>query len=115
MNKSRFSYQRPLNSVLERRLAEPRRFIQVVWGPRQVGKTTSVTQVLETLGMKCVYASADAPTIQTSAWLESQWNIARTQAAGGQPVVLALDEVQKVPEWSSWVKQLWDADTLSGV
>lgn len=108
-------YERAINRELKRRLTEPRRFIQIVWGPRQVGKTTSVTQVLNGLDMKCTYASADAPTMQTAAWLESQWNAARAQhAASGQPVVLALDEVQKVPAWSSWVKLLWDEDMRSG-
>lgn len=108
-------FERAINLELARRLGEPRRFVQIVWGPRQVGKTTSVNQVLERLGMKCVYASADAPTMQTSAWIEAQWNAARAlRETSGKPVVLALDEVQKVPDWSSWVKSLWDEDSRTG-
>ena len=41
------AYTRPQAATLARRLAEPRRFIQVVAGPRQVGKTTLVQQVLD--------------------------------------------------------------------
>ena len=43
-------YQRPQFQTLFSRLAEPRRFIQVVAGPRQVGKTTLVQQVCEAIG-----------------------------------------------------------------
>lgn len=90
-------YQRELNTVLDRRLREPRRFMQVVWGPRQVGKTTSVRQVLETLPTPHHYASADAPTLATSAWLASQWEQARAIATlESGTAILALDEIQKI-------------------
>jgi hypothetical protein len=42
-------YQRPQAAELARRLAEPRRHLQVVTGARQVGKTTLVQQVTEKL------------------------------------------------------------------
>jgi predicted AAA+ superfamily ATPase len=105
-------YERNVNDILRQRLAEPRRFIQVLLGPRQTGKTTSVHQVLSTLPTPSHYANADAPTVRSSAWLSDQWAEARRlslEAAG--PAVLAIDEVQKVPQWSSWVKQFWDEDT----
>jgi hypothetical protein len=108
-------YQRELNAVLDRRLREPRRFIQVVWGPRQVGKTTSVRQVLETLSTPHHYASADAPTLASSVWLASQWEQTRTIAARESgTAILALDEIQKIPDWSEQVKREWDRDTVSG-
>lgn len=108
-------YERPLNATLRQRLLEPRRFIEVVWGPRQVGKTTSVRQVLDSIGIPCHYASADSPIIQPPVWIEQQWEIARALAAArGGPVVLALDELQKIPHWSDWVKLFWDADTMAG-
>ncbi|RJQ53241.1 MAG: ATP-binding protein [Actinobacteria bacterium] len=108
-------YERALNTTLKNRLNEPRRFIQVLAGPRQVGKTTSINQVLPALELPYHYASADAPALQTASWLESQWNIARARhKSAGTPVVLALDEIQKIPRWSEWVKLYWDGDTRAG-
>lgn len=106
-------YWRALDSRLLSRLRERRRFIQVVWGPRQVGKTTSVMHILESLDMPHRYASADSPATQAPAWIQQQWELARLDAATG-PAVLVLDEVQKVPRWSDVVKALWDADTAAG-
>ncbi len=93
------------------RLAETRRFIQVVTGPRQVGKTTAVHQVLEEWRGPSHYSTADLPAPPQPAWIEQQWETARLRAKGRQPVVLVLDEVQKVSRWSEIVKRLWDEDT----
>lgn len=102
--------------MLAGRLGEPRRFLQVVAGPRQVGKTTLVQQVLAASGSPSVYASADEPTLRDAAWLAAQWDRARLAAekAGGPGAVLALDEIQKIPGWSETVKRLWDEDTRAG-
>jgi hypothetical protein len=97
--------------VLAGRLAEPRRFVQVVAGPRQVGKTTLVDQVLSTLEIPSVYASADEPALRDAAWLAAQWERGRLALAQSSRAVLALDEVQKVHGWSETVKRLWDEDT----
>ncbi|HUF37484.1 MAG TPA: AAA family ATPase, partial [Anaerolineales bacterium] len=56
--------------VLRKRLTEPRRFIQIVAGPRQVGKTTLVRQVLETIALPHHYASADQPALRGATWIE---------------------------------------------
>ena len=99
--------------MLKRRLEEPRRFLQVVAGPRQAGKTTLVQQTLAAWGDRARYASADEPTLRDRAWLAAQWEAARAVAReSGRPgAVLALDEVQKIPHWSETVKRLWDEDT----
>ena len=103
-------YQRPQFQVLINRLAEPRRFIQVVAGPRQVGKTTLVQQVCEAMGMPVQFSSADEPTLRGPEWIAQQWEVARLrQTSAG--ALLVLDEVQKVPAWSEAVKRLWDEDT----
>ena len=99
--------------MLATRLAEPRRFLHVVAGPRQVGKTTLVQQVLAESDRPSVFVSADEPALRDTAWLAAQWERARLAAkAGGKGgAVLALDEVQKVSGWSEAVKRLWDEDT----
>lgn len=102
-------YQRTHVAELVRRLAEPRRFIQVVTGPRQVGKTTLVLQAVAALDVPVRFASADEPTLRGTAWIQQQWDAARLE--GG---VLVLDEVQKVTGWSETVKRLWDEDTRAG-
>ncbi|CAI8859915.1 ATP-binding protein [Methylocaldum szegediense] len=114
LSKSLTPYQRPQAQVLRQRLAEPRRFIQVVAGPRQVGKTTLVQQVIEEAGILAHFASADEPTLKGAEWIAAQWEAARLMA-GGEGAVLVLDEVQKIPGWSETVKRLWDEDTRKRV
>ena len=107
------AFRRDHAAVLAARLGEPRRFLQVVAGPRQVGKTTLVQQVLEESDRPCVFVSADEPALRDAAWLAAQWERARLLAkdTGRAGAVLALDEVQKLPGWSESVKRLWDEDT----
>ena len=110
------AFQREYASVLTARLSEPRRFLQVVAAPRQVGKTTLVEQVLATSASPSVYVSADEPTLRDTAWLTAQWDRARLMAeeADEAGAVLALDEIQKIPGWSETVKRLWDEDAHAG-
>lgn len=109
-------FERGQAKVLAARLAEPRRFMQVVSGPRQVGKTTLVCQVLSRLDLPTVFVSADEPVPGDTAWLAAQWERGRLAAAGAGKAgaVLALDEIQKIPRWSEAVKRLWDEDTRAG-
>lgn len=111
------TFLRPQAALLARRLEEPRRFIQTVAGPRQVGKTTLVGQVTRASGLPTRYASADGPTLQQASWVEQQWGAARLEArdAGRLGAVLVLDEIQKIRGWSESVKRLWDEDTRAGV
>jgi len=110
-------FQRSVFSQLRRRVEEPRRFIQVLAGPRQTGKTTVARQVMQVLAMPCHYASADEPTLKDTVWLEQQWETARLRTRTPQgrtrKALLVLDEIQKLPRWSESVKRLWDADTAS--
>ena len=107
------TFIRPQASDLARRLKEPRRFIQVVSGARQVGKTTLALQVAERSKLPYHFASADEPTLRGAGWIESQWEEARLLAASAKRkgALLVLDEVQKVPHWAETVKHLWDEDT----
>ncbi len=101
--------RKKLFETLLNRLTERRRFIQILFGPRQVGKTTLVRQVLARLALPAHYASADEATLQDRVWIQQQWEAGRLKAANG-PAVLVFDEIQKVPNWSTAVKALWDAD-----
>lgn len=111
------AFSREYATILESRLCEPRRFLQVVAGPRQVGKTVLVRQVLSHLNVPSRYASADEPTLKDTAWLSAQWEASRLIAgdSGMGGSVLALDEIQKISGWSETVKRLWDEDTVTGV
>src|SRR5215216_4794112 len=100
-------YRRPLFDVLFARAVEPRRFLQVLSGPRQAGKTTLARQVLQAVAIPSHYASADSATLEDRVWLEQQWEIGRMRAReNAQGALLVLDEVQKVSGWSQTVKGL---------
>jgi hypothetical protein len=94
--------------TLVRRVREPRRFIQVLAGPRQVGKTTVVRQVLAEVDLPSHYATADDPLGRDAVWIEAQWEIGRELAGDRRAALLVLDEVQKVSGSSEVVKQHWD-------
>jgi hypothetical protein len=111
MSKKRPAFRRPQAAVLAERLAERRRFLQVVAGPRQVGKSTLVQLITDELDVPVRYVSADEPTLRGTDWISQQWEAARTEATGKTGGVLVLDEIQKIPAWSETVKRLWDEDT----
>lgn len=107
-------FQRPILADLRRRMLEPRRFLQVLAGPRQTGKTTLARQFMADQNYPVQFASADEPAIKDASWLGQQWEQARRKAGPG-PAFLVLDEIQKLPGWSETVKRLWDADTHAGL
>lgn len=111
------SFQRPHGGILSARLAEPRRLIQFIGGPRQAGKTTLVRQVLAQTATPSRYVSADEPALRDTAWITAQWQNARDLITGDgdRGAILAIDEVQKVAGWSETVKRLWDEDTRAGL
>lgn len=104
-------FRRALSEQLEKRLNEPRHFIQVVMGPRQTGKTTAVRQAVKSCGLPARVASADSSAALGANWIELEWMQARALASNGTKALLVLDEVQKIDHWSSTVKALWDEDT----
>lgn len=104
------AFRRSEFEVLAGRIAEPRRFIQILTGARQVGKTTLVRQLIEVAGMSAHYASADEPGSLGDVWIAQQWEIARLRSKDASSLLI-LDEIQKLPGWSETVKRLWDEDT----
>lgn len=109
----RNGYTRAQVATLLSRLAEPRRFIQVLAGPRQTGKTTISQQAITALKQPSHYASADEPSLRGTSWIEQQWEVGRSLLgqAGRSGAILVLDEIQKIPGWSETVKRLWDEDS----
>ena len=98
-------------------MAEPRKFIQVIFGPRQVGKTTLVNQMVKKYSFGSLVVSADAIDAYNTYWLEQQWELARIKLtqSGGEDFLLVVDEIQKIDNWSEKVKSLWDQDTKNNL
>jgi len=106
------NFERPILETLIQRLKESRQKIQILSGPRQVGKTTLSVQALKKITQP--YLQVIAESGFTTSWLDQQWAVARslsTQHPEG--AVLVIDEIQKIDNWSERVKRLWDEDTVS--
>lgn len=108
-------FKRDTTNIIARRLREKRRFIQVITGPRQIGKTTAIQQVLEDLDIPYHYAAADLPAPPPIEWIAQQWNLGRIKLQDNTQAILVLDEIQKIAHWSDEVKRLWDEDTRQGL
>ena len=100
-----------------KRVEEPRKFIQVILGPRQVGKTTLVNQLVQKYNFESSVVSADAVGASNTFWLEQQWEVARIKLkqSDAAEFLLVIDEIQKIDNWSEAVKLLWDADTKNNI
>src|SRR3989338_6464839 len=107
-------FKRDVTLTIRQRLIEKPKAIQVVIGQRQVGKTTAIKQLLAEREQSQHYAAADLPAPPEPSWIIKEWSIARTLQEKGKPVVLVLDEVQKVHRWSEAIKKLWDEDRSEG-
>jgi predicted AAA+ superfamily ATPase len=108
-------FKRPIHGKLMERMSESRRFMQVLYGPRQSGKTTLAHQVMADLEIPSHYASADEPTLKDRTWIEQQWEIARLKVQPEKNALFVMDEAQKIDGWSETVKRLWDEDTAKGL
>ena len=102
---------------LESRIMEPRRTIQVVAGPRQIGKTTVVKQLLERVSVPSMYFNADAVEAGAKEWIAAKWEEARARMrfSGNKEFLMVIDEVHKIENWSEQVKKEWEADTFADV
>lgn len=98
---------RDFTQTLKARLAEDLNFMQVVIGPRQVGKTTGLGQIIEEWQGASLMVTADELVTPNREWLALQWQRAEQKGPG---TLLVIDEVQKVPQWSDAVKYMFDRD-----
>ncbi|MDE6444287.1 MAG: AAA family ATPase [Muribaculaceae bacterium] len=108
-------YQRSQYHTIKSRLEEPRRFIQVVMGPRQVGKSTVVKQVLQDIDQPYQFFSADNVPASNSNWISNCWAAARSLMCnqGLESMIIIIDEIQKIANWSETVKKEWDDDAFN--
>lgn len=108
-------YRRPQFDELMSRVKEPRRFIQVLSGPRQVGKSTLVKQVLQEIDLPYLFVTADSVPPDNTAWIAEIWSTARArlQISQASEYLLVIDEVHKIDNWSEAVKKEWDMDTFN--
>lgn len=104
-------------SELTQRIAEPRNRIQVISGPRQVGKSTLVKQVLQSVIIPHLSVSADNVAPNNTSWIGEVWSTARArmQMNSASEFLLVIDEVHKLNNWSEAVKKEWDDDTRNDV
>lgn len=107
-------YKRPEYQIIKSRLEEHRRFIQVVMGARQIGKSTVVKQVLQDLNAPYQFFSADNVPATNGAWISNCWAAVRSlkESHGWSSIILVIDEIQKIANWSEVVKKEWDDDTF---
>ncbi len=108
-------YQRRHLNILKSRMAEPRRRMQIVMGPRQVGKSTLVGQFTEATSVPFDFFAADSVNRFDSSWIPNKWQQVRMRMDihSEQEHILIIDEVQKIRGWSEQVKKEWDEDSRS--
>lgn len=103
-------YRRKLVDTLVKRIHEPRRFIQMLIGPRQTGKSTAIRQALQECSVPYHVALASIDNSSRD-WLRAQWQQARNLITEeNTSALLVIDEVQLITQWSAVVKELWDED-----
>lgn len=109
--------QRSYFETIMKRVNEPRKFIQIIEGPRQVGKSTLIKQVLKSISLPWVHFAADNVPATRTAWISDCWATARNKLRMEhlQELVLVIDEVQKLKNWGEVVKKEWDDDTFNDV
>lgn len=110
-------FERKHLQTLTKRINEPRKFIQVLLGPRQVGKTTLITQMVGKINIHYHFTTADAVAASNTIWLTQQWEVARLKMNQEKSTdfLLIIDEIQKIDNWSEAVKLLWDTDTFNKI
>lgn len=96
---------RAFESELVKRLSHDKPYIQVLLGPRQVGKTTCLLRLFNEWQGPKTFCSTDDSLDASQHWLVEHWQAAEDLGPGS---LLVIDEIQKVTEWSRVIKGLWD-------
>ncbi len=103
--------------TLEKRVKEKNNHIQVLVGPRQVGKTTIIKQLLSKTDLPYIFESADSKQNLEELWIRQMWETARLKlkSSGGTEFLLVIDEIQKIDNWSEEVKLQRDFDKFHDI
>ncbi len=109
MTESRFPHAYgAILAQLQRRVEEPAPGrVQILGGPRQVGKTTLLLEIAAADKDRTLYAAADAPEAALPGWWEDLWRRAGELAVSGRAVLL-IDEIQHLSDWSRRLKSQAD-------
>jgi predicted AAA+ superfamily ATPase len=100
---------RECRELLARRLSEPAPGrIQLLSGPRQVGKTTLLLELAELLGDITIYAAADSPEARVPGFWERLWGRADEVAVAKGRAVVMLDEAHVLENWTGYLNAQWD-------
>lgn len=108
-------YERQQLSELEKRIGEKKKFIQVITGPRQSGKTTLALQLTKKINLPYIFISADAVPASDPNWIGHHWEASRIKLKSlkSKTFLLIIDEIQKIQNWSEYVKKEWDNDRIN--
>ena len=110
-------YKRKQLYELQSRMREPRSFIQVISGARQVGKSTLIKQFLQETSIPYISVSADNVARDNTEWISTHWESARQRIKlyNHSEFLLIIDEVHKIDNWSEVIKKEWDYDTFNDI
>jgi predicted AAA+ superfamily ATPase len=96
-------------ALLEQRIAEPPPGrIQLLSGPRQVGKTTLLLELAEGIGDAAIYTPVDAPEATLPGFWERLWDHAEDTAGSQGRAIVLLDEAHLLADWAARLKGIWD-------
>lgn len=107
MTESIASYHTIRQTLLQRLMEPAPGRIQLLTGPRQVGKTTLLLDIANQFGDAAVYAAGDEPDAAFPGFWERRWAVAESQAQRGRAILL-LDEIHHLPDWGKQLKSYWD-------
>ena len=110
-------FKRNQFNILKQRIEETRRWIQVLVGPRQVGKSTLIKQLLQEISIPYLSVSADNVPHNNLSWIGETWETARARMRinKSNEYLIVIDEVRKIDNWSESIKKEWDSDTFNNI
>ncbi len=95
--------ENPIENLIASRLSEKKILIQFILGPRQVGKSSAIAR-LSSKALKNKILTLSGDGVAYSTWIDEAW-----QQAKNNQQILAIDEIQKIPNWSEYIKKNWDS------
>ena len=104
----RLSIEECRNTLLQRLSEQAPSRIQLLVGPRQVGKTTLLLELEKKFEKRAFYVALDSPETSLPGFWERLWARAEEATQSGETIIVLLDEAQTLPNWSSLLKVVVD-------